>query len=105
MSIEIRITSDGRVGTYDTHGTMIDELSGDLRMLHKLLKINRMSADKKRKLPKECRVRSARFVFIREDTGESIEIPTEHVVKFVKHIDTQDVDTFIEELIMNSLNT
>jgi hypothetical protein len=105
MSINIKVTSDGHVDTYDTHGVKIDELSGDLRMLHKLLKINQMSADKKRKLPKEVRVRSATFYFVRDDTGESMIVPTEHMSKFVQHIDGKDVDTFIEELIMNSLNT
>lgn len=106
MSIEIRITSDGHVNTYDSHGTKIDELSGDLTLLHSLVKINRMSSDKKSKLPKELRVRSARFYFVREDIGDLIDIPTEHVIKFIRYIEgAKDVDSFIQELIINKLNS
>ena len=100
----IRITTDGTVVTYDPNGVRIPELCGDLTMLHKLLKINKMKADMKHKLPSSTRVRNAEFYFIREDTGELLPVPASHLTRFVEHIDKNDVDTFVEELIMNSLN-
>lgn len=94
----VKITSDGHVVTYDSKGSRIDDLCGDLKMIHKILRINRLPGIRKSKLPFELRVRNAEFCFKREDTGEEIPIPIEHVVKFSKHITADDLDIFIEEM-------
>ena len=104
--ISVRICSDGFVNTYDQYGVKVVDLCGDLTMLHKIVKIVRMRAENKAKLSKDLRLRSVQFYFMREDTTEHIELPLAHVRAFIRKVEgKENVDTFIEELIINSLNS
>ena len=94
----VRISTDGTVTTLDRHGVRIHDLCGDLRMLHKILRINRMVGADKAKLPNDIRIRHTTFEFIREDTGEVMQVPVQHIMGFVRHIDIDDLELFIESM-------
>ena len=103
-SCYVNITSDGGVNTYDVHGVKINDLSGDLKMLHHILAINKMSGKEKAKLPVNTRLRNTSFFFMREDIQEVIPIPIQHITKFVESVEKGSTEQFIIDLQLNALN-
>ena len=94
----VNISSDGSVSTYDRHGVKIKSLCGDLPMLHKIIRTTQMNSKDKAKLPSNMKLYNPTFYIIREDTQEGIEVPIQHVIQFIEHIQKGDVEEFITNL-------
>jgi hypothetical protein len=96
----VNITSDGSVITYNEHGVRNYNLSGTLPVLHVIVKLNKISGVEKRKLRDEYRIRHAIFYFLREDIGEAIQLPIQHVMELIKYINKGDSEQIIESLLL-----
>ena len=96
----VYIYSNGDLSCFDANGVRIKELTGDLTMLHTILKINKMVSRDKAKLPSKMRLRSTTFNFVREDTSDIIPIPIQHITAFADNVKEGNTTEFLEDLIM-----
>jgi hypothetical protein len=94
------IYTDGSVTTFDRHGVKIKDLSGDLPILHRIIEIVRMPAKNKAKLANDIKLYNTTFWIVRTDTNESILVPVQHIISFIKSIDRNDVEDFITNLLL-----
>lgn len=96
----VNISTDGTVTAFDKHGVRIKELSGDLSILHRIIKINQMSAKDKGKLPNHMKLYNSKFYIIKEATGESLEVPVQHIIRFIESVNKDDVEEFVTKLLL-----
>lgn len=95
----VNITSDGSVTTFDEKGVRMYELSGRLPVIHRVMKLARLSSKDRKKIPTRFRFKNITFNFQREDTLDHVEWPVHHVIEFIKYVN-DDSDTFVMDLLM-----
>jgi hypothetical protein len=96
----VNITTEGTVTTFDRHGVRIKDLSGNLTILHKIIKIVTMSSKDRAKLPSTLKIYNPTFFIVKETTGENINVPIQHLIAFAEYIEKNDVEEFIEKLLL-----
>ena len=99
----VNISSDGYVTAYTKDGVRIPELSGDLTMLHSIMRINALPSAEKNKLPSIMRLRGTMYNFIREDIQDIIPIPNTHIKSFITSVKEGNSRQFVDELLMQLL--
>lgn len=97
------ISSDGYITVFTKDGVRINELSGNLTMLHAIIRITKLPSREKNKLPSEMRLRGTVYNFIREDTQDIIPIPTSHIIALSKYIEKGVSEELVNEYLMQLL--
>jgi len=81
----VLIHSDGSVITQDTSGITMDEFTGKLSILHKIIKYT--NNKNKKDLAEDLRIYDPVFIFrVSGNANKELVIPKDHIVKFNKYL-------------------
>ena len=99
MIDRVNICSDGYIDCYDLDNCKVRELSGDITLIHQILKNVDTCIDYSPSSiePNFRFTRNPKFYFIVSNTDKCVEIPYKHIIQLSKYINDSNI-------ILNGIN-